>query len=271
MGQVYRPGEDLEPGDRPPAGLAIGDAWFWHADQTLLHALVNHPRIAPEHASVRLLGFNGARLNQYIGDGAYAGIIRMHLTSGLHAGCRAFYLSGFLNDALEHRLGLRDDCTSALTPAACFAPERLDLLLFHVAEGLGGIIRAIRWVWRKSPAQQPIFLNGYDYPVPDGRGFLDAHGGWITTLMDEAGVDPDLGFRTDVMKLLIDAVNDDVLAPCHAPHEQVFHVDGRGTLAMDPAHYRDDWENELYPTDAGFTKILERAWFPRLKPFGIVV
>jgi hypothetical protein len=40
-GIIYRPGEIPDAGELPPAGLALGDAWFWHGDQTLLHALVN--------------------------------------------------------------------------------------------------------------------------------------------------------------------------------------------------------------------------------------
>jgi hypothetical protein len=192
----------------------------------------------------------------------------MHLAPGFRF--TAFYLGGFANDALEHRLALFDDCAAAEDPAACFSPARLDLLLYHIDEGLSGIIRAIRWAYRKTTWQQPIFLNGYDYPVPDGRGFVNLHGGWITTVMDEAGVDPDVGFRTRVMQFLIDAVNDEVLAPLHSPLDKVFHVDSRGVLAHDGEHYRQDWENEGYPTREGFTKILETAWFPFLKPFGII-
>lgn len=268
MGTVYRPGDVPNAQDAPPSGLALGDSWFWHGTQTLLHALVDHPRTAPAHAGIRLLGFNGARLNEYIGDGHYAGVIRTHLTPGFHFS--EFYISGFANDALEHDLALRDRCASVSEPAACFSPERLDLLLHHIDEGLNGIIRAIRWAYRKTTWQQPIFLNGYDYPVPDGRSFVSAHGGRITAMMDRAGVAADLAFRTEVMKFLIDAVNDEVLAACHAPRERVFHVDSRGVLATDPAHYRDDWDTELYPSAQGFRKLLERAWFPRLRQFGIV-
>jgi len=68
----------------------------------------------------------------------------------------------------------------------------------------------------------------------------------------------------------VDAVNDEVFAGCHAPLQRVFHVDSRGTLAADDVGYRDDWEVEMYPTREGFVKILERAWFPWLAPFGIV-
>jgi hypothetical protein len=269
VGIIYRPGEIPEDDAPPPAGLALGDAWFWHGDQTLLQALVDHPRVAPGHAAIRLLGFNGARLNEYIGNGAYADVIRTHLAAG--PTFSEFYISGFANDALEHGLALRSDCTHAHEPAACFSPERLDLLLYHIDEGLNGIIRTLRWAYRHTALLQPVFLNGYDYPVPDGRSFVGTHGGWITAVMDAARIDPDVAFRTRVMRHLIDVVNDDVLAAFHSPLARVFHVDSRGCLATAPERYQEDWENELYPTREGFTRILERAWLPRLAPFGIAV
>lgn len=269
MGIIYRPGDIPEDDAPPPAGLALGDTWFWHGDQTLLHALVEHPRVAPDHAAVRLLGFNGALLNAYIGDGACADVMRTHLAGS--PPFSEFYISGFANDALEHGLALRDDCARARDPAACFSAERLDLLLYHIDIGLNGIIRTLRWAYRHTARLQPVFLNGYDYPVPDGRSFVNAHGGWITALMNAAHVDPDLAFRTRVMRHLIDVVNDDVLAAFHSPLARVFHVDSRGCLATFPERYQDDWENELYPTREGFTRILEQAWLPRLAPFGIAV
>jgi len=267
-GEVYRPGDSPEAGALPPAGLALGDSWFWHAEQTLLHALVEHPCVTPEHASIRLLGFNGARLNQYIGDGVYADVIRARLSPGFLFS--EFYLGGAANDALEYGLALHDDCSSAANPAGCLSCERLDQMLYHIDEGLNGIIRTIRWAYRKTTWVQPIFLNGYDYPVPDGRSFTGAHGGWATALMDEAKVDPDLDYRKEIMRLVMDAINEQVLAQFHSPIERVFHVDGRGVLASDAAGHVRDWDNELYPSREGFIKILERAWFPLLRPFGIV-
>jgi len=267
-GKVYRPGDSPDAGDPSPAALALGDTWFWHGDQTLLHALAAHPAVAPGHTAIRLLGFNGARLNQYIGDGAYADLLRARLVPGFRFS--EFYLGGAANDALEYGLALHDDCSSAADPAGCLSPGRLDLMLYHIDEGLNGIIRTLRWAYRKTTWLQPIFLNGYDYPIPDGRGFTSHHGGWGTTLMDAAKVDPDLDYRKEVMRLLMDAINEQVLAEFHSPIERVFHVDSRGVLSSGAADYRQDWDTELYPSSTGFVKILERAWFPLLRPFGIV-
>ena len=35
---------------------------------------------------------------------------------------------------------------------------------------------------------------------------------------------------------------------------KVFHIDARNTL-KDTTSYRDEWANELHPTDAGFQKV----------------
>jgi len=268
MGIVYRPGDIPEAGATPPAGVALGDAWFWHGEQTLLQTLVDHPRVVPRHAAIQLLGFNGARLSDYIGNGPYADIVRSQLTPGLRVA--EFYLSGFANDALEHGLALRSDCSGVDEPAACLSPERLDRLLYHVDEGLNAIIRTLRWSYRKTVWQQPIFLNGYDYPVPDGRSFVNARGGRITAIMNRARVDRGVAFRTQVMRTLIDAFNDEVLAGLHAPLQRVFHVDSRGLLATAAGSHDRDWDNELYPTRAGFATIVEQAWLPLLARFGIV-
>ena len=53
--------------------------------------------------------------------------------------------------------------------------------------GLQAAVQALvasgKTVWLLDP------VPGYDYPVPDGRGFVDSHGGWLTTIMDDANVE----------------------------------------------------------------------------------
>lgn len=270
MGKVYRPGEEPVSGDQAPSALAIGDSWFWYINQTLLLALVNHPRTSADHAAIRLLGYNGARLSQYIGSGAFAGDIRLQLKQGFREGYSEFYISGFGNDAVDQAFALLDDCKGIGDPAKCVGASKLDTLLHTVSLGLTSLIHTIRWAYRDTTMLQPIFLNGYDYAVPDGRGVFGQDGGWIAKVMDRVGVDPDLEFRKRVVAFVVDAVNDEVLAELHSPGKHVYHIDSRGTLSTRPADYQQDWENELHPTSAGFRKILEKAWFPRLQPFGIV-
>jgi hypothetical protein len=270
MGKVYRPGEEPIPGDQAPSALAIGDSWFWYINQTLLLALVNHPRVSADHAAIRLLGYNGARLSQYIGSGKFAGDIRLQLKPGFREGYSEFYISGFGNDAVDHAFALLDNCKGIDNPARCVSTAKLDTLLHTVSEGLTSLIHTIHWAYRDTNKLPPIFLNGYDYVVPDGRGVSGANGGWIAKVMDRVGVDPDLEFRKRVVAYVLNAMNDDVLAELHSPGKHVYHINARGTLSTRPADYKRDWENELHPTSEGFRKILEKAWFPSLRSFGIV-
>jgi hypothetical protein len=57
-------------------------------------------------------------------------------------------------------------------------------MLYHIGEGLNGIIRAIRWAYRKTPWQQPIFLNGYDYPDWENEGYPTREG--FTKILERA-------------------------------------------------------------------------------------
>jgi hypothetical protein len=105
-----------------------------------------------------------------------------------------------------------------------------------------------------------VITHGYDYPWPDGRGVL-----WIRGLIGP-WFDPtfstknyplqklpdDLLRRRTILQSFIDAVNTMLLKFQSAYPGRVFHVDARNTLTNPINHYRDQWANELHPTDAGF-------------------
>ena len=120
-----------------------------------------------------------------------------------------------------------------------------------------------------------VVLHGYDYPVPDGRGWLG--GAWILpgpwlepgfrrkghaaeTAQGRSGV---LEANTRVVRDLIDRYNlmlsglvSDLAA---AGLAHVRYVDLRGTLsAALPSGYKADWGNELHPTKPGFAKVTAR-------------
>lgn len=107
----------------------------------------------------------------------------------------------------------------------------------------------------------PILLHGYDYPVPDGRGFL---GGWA--FLPGPWLQP--GFRqkgfgnletTKAMaKALIDRFNamleKVVMIPAFA---HVSFIDLRGSLPTGSA-YKTWWANELHPTHKGFRRVASK-------------
>src|SRR6185437_8854182 len=98
-------------------------------------------------------------------------------------------------------------------------------------------------------APLPIVVHGYDYPVPDGRGFL---GGWgpLPGPWLKPGFDEKLFLNpqqnTGMMKTLIDRFNA-MLQTVAKSFSNVHYVDLRGTLP-NGAGYKAYWANELHPT-----------------------
>ena len=104
----------------------------------------------------------------------------------------------------------------------------------------------------------PILVHGYDYPVPDGRGF--AGGFWF---LPGPWLEPGLRRKGYLEKpqyaafaaALIDRFNKmlhDVTKLPVFPH--VSFIDLRGTLSNGP-DYKKWWANELHPTPRGFQAI----------------
>jgi hypothetical protein len=117
-----------------------------------------------------------------------------------------------------------------------------------------------------------VVLHGYDYPIPDGRGWLG--GAWVLPgpwlepgfrrkgyfaekPQDEQGV---LKANARILRDLIDRYNLMLaglvrdLAASGLSH--VRYVDLRGTLSTAlPSGYKADWANELHPTKPGYAKV----------------
>lgn len=107
----------------------------------------------------------------------------------------------------------------------------------------------------------PVVIHGYDYPVPDGRGFLGGWGPlpgpWLQPGFREKNFD-DLQETIALMRDAIDQFNSmltDLVAQPQFAH--VKYVNLRGTLRTDNT-YRDWWANELHPTEDGFRAITDR-------------
>jgi lysophospholipase L1-like esterase len=105
----------------------------------------------------------------------------------------------------------------------------------------------------------PIVVHGYDYPVPDGRGFLGGWwllpGPWLEPGFREKGY-TDLAVCTQITTALIDRFNAMLASVAALPmFAHVRYVDLRNTLSPDPATYRLWWDNELHPTEEGFVKV----------------
>jgi lysophospholipase L1-like esterase len=108
----------------------------------------------------------------------------------------------------------------------------------------------------------PIIVHGYDYPVPDGRGFMGGWwllpGPWLEPGFREKGYQV-LDRRKELAREFIDKFNEmlkNVVAL--APFSHVRYIDLRGALSTDDKDYEDWWANELHPTPKGFARITDR-------------
>ncbi len=108
----------------------------------------------------------------------------------------------------------------------------------------------------------PILGHGYDYPVPDGRGYLGGFsvlpGPWLEPGFRLKGYTA-LDERKALARELIDRFNDmlgGLVAEIEYSH--VRYVNLLGTLSDRDVDYRDWWDNELHPTKKGFTAVTNK-------------
>ncbi len=104
----------------------------------------------------------------------------------------------------------------------------------------------------------PIFIHGYDYPWPDGRGVIAflgwKVGPWFDPTFNSKNFpnkdSADINLRHQIISGFIDAVNSmqENLSQIYAG--KVFHVDLTRTLLTE-----DEWANELHPRNPGFAAL----------------
>jgi lysophospholipase L1-like esterase len=114
---------------------------------------------------------------------------------------------------------------------------------------------------RKIGRPLPILVHGYDFPVPDGRGFLGGWwflpGPWLEPGFREKGY-ANLNQRIQLARELIERFNAMLGGIARLPDfAQVHYIDLRNTLSTGP-DYQDWWANELHPTERGFRRIADR-------------
>ena len=101
----------------------------------------------------------------------------------------------------------------------------------------------------------PILVHGYDYPVPDGRGFIGGGwllpGPWLKPGFDEK-LFIDINVTTQMMTTIIDRFNTMLQSLVQEPgFQNVIYIDLRKTLSNAQANYKDFWANEIHPNAGG--------------------
>lgn len=110
----------------------------------------------------------------------------------------------------------------------------------------------------------PIFVHGYDYPVPDGRGFLGGWGPlpgpWLQPGFHEKLFE-DLPTNTGLMQDIIQTFNSMLSGfATSTPSANVHYIDLCGTLpnVLTADEYKTWWGNELHPTEQGFSRVADK-------------
>ena len=248
-------------GGLPSAGILVaeGDSWFDYPGTDILKQLEDQHGFEVESVAhrgdpVEAMAYEGGQLQ------AFARTLESVL---LRRGVlpRAILLSGGGNDVAG------SDFHVLLNHAESTAPglnqtivrglieERLQAAYVNILDTVTQICVA------RMGQPLPILLHGYDYPVPDGRGFWGGWGPlpgpWLAPGFEQKGYH-DLAQRKALVRQLIDAFNVmlvEVVARPEFAHVQ--YVDLRGTLPTD-GPYRTWWANELHPTPKGFGRVADR-------------
>lgn len=237
--------------------VAEGDSWFDYPFNDVLSGLddvgFDVESVAHKGDTVEEMAYADGQLVKF------ARLVDKVLRSGVRP--RAILLSGGGNDIAG------DEFTLLLNHAASSKPGLNQAIMQGVIDermrdAYTTVIAGVTQVCEKVIGSKlPIIVHGYDYPIPDGRGFFGGFsilpGPWLEPGFLHKGY-TDLEHNKQVCMTLIDRFNAMLknLAG-KTPFEHVKHLDLRSTLRNDK-NYKKDWANELHPTEDGFAKVVEK-------------
>jgi lysophospholipase L1-like esterase len=238
--------------------VAEGDSWFDYPLHDVLQLLEDHHGYEVESVAHR-----GDRVE----DMAYALGQLEEFTRRIEKLLRrnvipkAILLSGGGNDVAGTEFGML--LNHARSPLAGLNQQILNgVINERLRVAYLTILSAITRICKQRLDRHiPILIHGYDYPVPDGRGFLGGWGPlpgpWLEPGFRAKGYD-ELKVRIALAKQLIDHFNAMLQGIVSVPAlAHVKYVDLRNSLSVGK-DYKRDWANELHPTAAGFRRITDR-------------
>lgn len=236
--------------------VAEGDSWFDYPFHDVLRMLEDEhaydvQSVAHKGDRVEDMAFSGGQLEEL------ARLIEKLLRNGTVP--RAILLSGGGNDIAGTEFGMLLD--HAASPTAGWNEEIVaGVIDQRIADAYVAIVTSITAVAQHYIGHPiPIVTHGYDYPVPDGRGFLGGFlflpGPWLRPGFYEKGF-KDQRANTTLMQALIDRFNA-MVQSTSSRFAHVHYIDLRGTLPND-GKYKTYWDNELHPTKLGFQLVANR-------------
>jgi lysophospholipase L1-like esterase len=238
--------------------VAEGDSWFDYPFHDVLEELEDR------HAyDVESVAHHGDPIEEMAYSGNQLEELTRRIEKVLRRGItpKAILLSGGGNDVAGTEFGmLLNHARSAIAGLNLSVVE--GVVNQRIRTAYVTILSAVTQICQSKAGQVlPILIHGYDYPVPDGRGFLGGWGPlpgpWLEPGFREKGFE-NLEQRISIAHDLIERFNIMVEAiPTLTGLGHVKFVDLRNTLRTD-AHYKDWWANELHPTEPGFHAIAEK-------------
>src|SRR5579862_6264092 len=237
---------------------AAGDSWFDYPLHDVIKLLedahgYNVESTAHKGDPIEKMAYTGGQLEDFARKlekiKARGAVPKAVLVSGGGDDVAGNEFGMLLNNAFSPIAGWDSDVVDAVLNQRIFtAYTQMLMAITSLCQGTFGKI-------------VPILVHGYDYPVPDGRGFLGGWpfpGPWLDPGFREKNFD-DLPTRIAMMQTLMDQFNDVVkFLPSQPPFAHVRYIDLRGTLSNHLADYKDWWANELHPTEKGFEALTDR-------------
>ena len=238
--------------------VAAGDSWFDYPFFDVLKLLDDNYGYNVESAAhrgdpIETMAYQGGQLDKF------ARCVEKVLAHG--AVPKAVLLSGGGDDIAGNEFGML--LNNATSNIAGWNSEIVDgVLNQRIVTAYKSMLSSITHLCQQKTGQiLPILVHGYDYPVPDGRGFWGGWpfpGPWLEPGFREKRF-TDLANNVALMHDIIDRFNAMLAGLVNDPaFGNVHFVDLRGTLSTDLATYQDWWDNELHPTEQGFTAVTDK-------------
>jgi hypothetical protein len=237
---------------------AAGDSWFDYPFHDVLKLLEDHHGYNVESTAhkgdpIEKIAYAGGQLEDFAR--------KLEKIKARGAVPKAVLVSGGGDDVAGNEFGML--LNNAFSPIAGWDTEVVDgVLNQRILTAFSQLLMSITALCQATfGVTVPILTHGYDYPVPDGRGFFGGWpfpGPWLEPGFREKNFE-DLAQRIAMMQVLMDQFNDVVkLLPSQPAFAHVRYIDLRGTLSNRLADYQEWWANELHPTEKGFEAVTDR-------------
>lgn len=254
-----------QPSLRATAGILVaeGDSWFDYPLHDVLKELDDRhgydvESIAHHGDPIEEMAYGAHQLDDF----------SRRLEKVVRAGNipKAILLSGGGNDVAGDEFGML--LNHAKSPIAGLNITIVDAVINQrIFSAYLTILNAVTEICKNLAGKVlPILVHGYDYPVPDGRGFAGGWGPlpgpWLDPGFREKGFPDktaaDRQRRITIAHDLIERFNKMVeRLPTIQGMQHIHYVDLRNTLRTD-TQYQEWWANELHPTKKGFRVVTDK-------------